>query len=707
MNQIDSKDARTLEVCIKEYLREQYHVSDEKLKKLYHPSMMEVYPRVQHTNNHGVYQLGSPRIDSVRNPMAMRSMFRLRKLVNRLLEEGKIDSDTEIHIEFARELNDANKRNAIAAFTKENQNANDDARKQIIALFKKETGKDIAPTDNDVLKYVLWKEQKHICLYTGKQIAISDFVGANPKFDIEHTIPRSVGGDSTKINLTLCDSRFNREVKKTKLPTELSNYDEIMTRIQGWKDDYESLEAQIRKQKKLSKGATTKEQKDNIIRKRHLLELRRDYWKGKYLRFTMESVPEGFSRRQGTDISVISKYARLYLKSLFKHVYTVKGIATSDFRKIWGIQDIYSKKERVNHVHHCIDAIVIACTGLDEYNKLGAYYHDEENHEWYGKSKAHFKKPWPTFVEDIKKVQDEILVYHYTPDNMPKQGRRRIKINGQKVLCKGDAARGSLHNDTYYGAIENDGQVKYVKRIDLTSLKESDVKNIVDDTVREIIKAAIREKGFKDAMAGTIWMNEEKQIPIKKVRCFTSIRNPLSFNKKKQRDLSDKEYKRNYYVTTDGNYMVALYVGSTKTGKRKTFLEFVNMMEAADYYKTSNDKSVVAHNIVPLKKDDCQLALIIKKGTLVIFFKETKEEVWEYSQNEIVRNLYYVSVIESDGRVTFKYHQEARQDKELPRNDNKTSDMRSKIRISLASAKILVQGYDFEINELGEIKRLR
>lgn len=707
MNQIDSKDSRTLEVCIKEYLREQYHVSDEKLKKLYHPSMMEVYPRVQHTNNQGVYQLGSPRIDSVRNPMAMRSMFRLRKLVNRLLEEGKIDSDTEIHIEFARELNDANKRNAIAAFTKENQNANDDARKQIIALFKKETGKDIAPTDNDVLKYVLWKEQKHICLYTGKQIAISDFVGANPKFDIEHTIPRSVGGDSTKMNLTLCDSRFNREVKKTKLPTELSNYDEIMTRIQGWKDEYESLEAQIRKQKMFSKGATTKEQKDNIIRKRHLLELRSDYWKGKYLRFTMESVPEGFSRRQGTDISVISKYARLYLKSLFKHVYTVKGIATSDFRKIWGIQDIYSKKERVNHVHHCIDAIVIACTGLDEYNKLGAYYHDEENHEWYGKSKAYFKKPWPTFVEDIKKVQDEILVYHYTPDNMPKQGRRRIKINGQKVLCKGDAARGSLHNDTYYGAIENDGQVKYVKRIDLTSLKESDVKNIVDDTVREIIKAAIREKGFKDAMAGTIWMNEEKQIPIKKVRCFTSIRNPLSFNKKKQRDLSDKEYKRNYYVTTDGNYMVALYVGSTKTGKRKTFLEFVNMMEAADYYKSSNDKSVVAHNIVPLKKDDCQLALIIKKGTLVIFFKETKEEVWEYSQNEIVRNLYYVSVIESDGRVTFKYHQEARQDKELPRNDNKTSDMRSKIRISLASAKILVQGYDFEINELGEIKRLR
>ena len=707
MNQIDSKDARTFEVCIKDYLKEQYHVSEEKLKKLYHPSMMEVYPRVQRTNNHGVYQLGSPRIDSVRNPMAMRSMFRLRKLVNRLLEEGKIDQDTEIHIEFARELNDANKRNAIAAFTKENQNKNDEARKKIINLFKAETGKDIDPTDVDVLKYVLWEEQGHICLYTGKQIRISDFVGSNPKFDIEHTIPRSVGGDSTKMNLTLCDSRFNRDIKKTKLPTELSNHEEIMTRINEWKEKYESLEGQIRKQKKLSKGASSKEQKDRIIRKRHLLELQRDYWRGKYLRFTMESVPEGFSRRQGTDISVISKYARLYLKSLFKHVYTVKGIATSDFRKIWGIQKAYSKKERVNHVHHCIDAIVIACIGLDEYNKLGAYYHDEENHEWYGMSKAYFKKPWPTFVEDIEKVQDEILVYHYTPDNMSKQGRRRILIDGKKVLSKGDAARGSLHNDTYYGAIENDGVVRYVKRINLASMKESDVKNIVDDVVRGIVEAAIREKGFKEAMAGTIWMNEEMQIPIKKVRCYTSIKNPLSFDKKKQRDLSDKEYKRNYYVTTDGNYMVALYVGSAKTGKKKTFYEFVNMMEAADYYKTSYDKSVIGHNIVPLEKDNCQLAFILKKGTMVFFYKETKEEVWDYSQKEKDRNLYYVSVIESDGRVTFKYHQEARQDKELPRNASDTSDIRPKIRVGLASAKILVQGYDFEINELGEIKRLK
>ena len=719
MNQIDSKDARTFEVCIKEYLKEQYHVSDEKLQKLYHPSMMEMYPRVQRTNNHGVYQLGSPRIDSVRNPMAMRSMFRLRKLVNRLLEEGKIDQDTEIHIEFARELNDANKRNAIAAYTKENQNKNDEARKKIRNLFKAETGNGIEPTDADVLKYVLWEEQGHICLYTGKQIRISDFVGANPKFDIEHTIPRSVGGDSTRMNLTLCDSRFNREVKKTKLPTELPNHDEIMARINDWREKYESLDGQIRKLKGKSKGATTKKQKDDIISKRHLLELQRDYWRGKYLRFTMESVPDGFSRRQGTDICVISKYARLYLKSLFKHVYTVKGIATSDFRKIWGIQKVYSKKERVNHVHHCIDAIVIACIGLDEYNKLGAYYHDEENHEWYGMSKAYFKKPWSTFVEDVEKVQDEIMVYHYTPDNMPKQGRRRILIDGKKVLAKGDAARGSLHNDTYYGAIESDGVVKYVKRINFASMKENDVKNIVDDTVRGIIEAAINEKGFKEAMSGTIWMNEEKQIPIKKVRCYTpSVTKPL--NIRQQRDVSSKEYKQQYHVTNDSNYLLALYIGKDKKGKEKREFEIINMLQTAQYFKTSNDKVAVGKNIVPLKSEhDYPFAYSLKIGTMVLLYEKSPNEIWDASLMDNNKRLYKVvglSAMRMKGRnvdyatIKLKHHEEARLSTELKVKNGafkQGEELRPSIIMLHTQLNALVQGYDFEINELGEIKRLR
>lgn len=715
MTKYDCHDERTFETCIKDYIREQYNVPEENLKKLYHPSMMETYPKVR-PNTQGEYRLGSPRIDSVRNPMAMRSMFRLRKLINRLLEERKIDSDTEIHIEFARELNDANKRKAIADFVKENQSANDKAKKEIAMLYKKEMGKDIEPTDSDIIKYTLWEEQNHICIYTGKQIRISDFIGTSPKFDIEHTIPRSVGGDSTKMNLTLCESHYNRDIKKTKLPTELPNHDEIMSRIADWKEKYESLEGQIRTQKKKSKGATTKEAKDKIIAKRHLLELQRDYWKGKYERFTMESVPEGFSRRQGTDISVISKYARLYLKSLFKHVYTVKGIATSDFRKIWGIQDIYSKKERVNHVHHCIDAIVIACIGPDEYNKLGAYYHDEENHEWYGMSKATFVKPWNTFVEDIKKIQDEILVYHYTPDNMPKQGRHRIKINGKKILTQGDAARYSLHNDTYYGAIENDCNIKYVKRIDLASLKESDVKNIVDDTVRSLVENAIKTKGFKKAMEEPIWMNEEKHIPIKKVRCYTpSVTKPLHI--RQQRDASTKKYKQQYHVANDSNYMLALYIGKDKKGKEKREFEIVNMLQAAQYFKTSNDKEVAGHNLVPIKSEhDYPFAYSLKIGTMVLLYEKTPAEVWEGDDKELNRRLYKITGLSTStigsciyARITMVHQEEARQSKDFKAKNGAYiagEELRPSILMLHTQINALVQGYDFEINELGEIKRL-
>ena len=714
MNRYDSTtDGRKLETCVKEFLKNQYQIPDEKLKLLYHPSLIETYPRVR-PNQKGLYQLGSPRTNSIRNPMAMRSLFRLRKLVNRLLQEGKIDPDTEIHIEFARELNDANKRSAIKRDGQNRQKAHDEARKRIIEGYQEETGQAIEPTDTDILKYQLWEEQGHVCLYTGKQIRLSDFLGNNPQFDIEHTLPRSRGGDSTKMNLTLCDNHFNREEKNTKLPTELPNHDEILMRIAAWKDRYEQLEQQIRKQKGRSKTATTKEQKDNAISYRHYLELQRDYWRGKYERFTMESVPEGFSRRQGADIGIISKYARLYLKSIFKRVYTVKGLATSDFRKIWGVQDIYSKKERVNHVHHCIDAIVIACIGLDEYAKLAQYYHDEEKHQWYGAHKASFTKPWPTFVEDVKQLQNELLVYHYTPDNMAKQGRRRIVIDGKKVLAKGDAAREALHQDTFYGAIAHEGEVKYVKRIPLSMLEEKGIKNIVDATVKEIIQEAVDRLGFTKAMASPIWMNEEKQIPIKKVRCYTPrVTHPLPI--RKQRDVSAKEYKRNFHVTNDGNYLLAIYIGKDKRGKQKRDFELLNNLQAAQYYKTSNDRVRAGNPIVPIKSsNDYPLAYTLKTGTMILLYEKSPMEVYEASKTELCRRLYKVTGLSAMvvggrgyGVIEMRFHEEARQSTELKKKNGAYrvgEELRPVIIMLHTQINALVQGVHFRINELGEIE---
>ena len=704
-------DGLTLETCVKEFLKERYNVTDDDLKKLYHPSMMELYPR-QRPNDDGIYQLGSPRISSVKNPMAMHSLFRLRKVVNLLLKEGKITPDTKINIEFSRDLNDANKRKALQTLQRQNERDRDECRKKIVEHIAN-------PTDDDILKYQLWEEQNHKCIYTGEEICITDFLGDNPKYDIEHTIPRSAGGDSTKKNLTLCSNRYNRDVKKTKLPSQLPNHEEILERIAGWKVKYEEKERLIRKNKGRGKSVVSKEEKDRLIQERHRLEEECKYWKGKYERFIMTEVPEGFSRRQDAGIGVISRYARMYLKSVFKHVYIVKGRATYEFRTMWGLQDEYTKKERVNHVHHCIDAITIACIDKAAYDKLAEYCHKYDEYKYNKGERPGFELPWPSFVSDVKKIQDELLIAHYSKDNMPKQAKRYVRDSkGGKVLTQGDTARSSLHNETYYGAIEVDGEVKYVVRRSLDGLDEKDVKNIVDAEVRSKVENAILLHGsLKKALEETIWMNEEKHVPIRKVRVFTgSVTRPIHI--RQQRDQSKHEYKRQYHVQNDRNYMMAIYVGRDKKDKEKREFELVNNITAANFYRRSNDKVPTDNQLVPLySKSGYELRYKLKIGTMVLIYENSPEEVWELDKKHLQQRLYKVTGMSSMiiqgkfeyGTIEMVHHQNARPSSEIKKVNGEyksDEDFRPGIKMLHSQIKALVQEVDFEINDLGEIRRL-
>lgn len=712
----DSKHTdKTVEQYFSDYLLEQYEeygLVKEDFKKLYHPSMMDLYPRVQ-PNESGIYQLGSPRISSVRNPMAMRSMFRLRKVVNLLLAKGYIDENTKIHIEFSRDLNDANRRWAIQQWQRQQMKNRDEIRKRIQEDVDIET-----PTDTDILKYQLWEEQNHICIYTGNQIRISDFLGANPKYDKEHTIPQSAGDDSTKMNLTLCENEYNRKTKKTKLPSELPKYDKILQRVEHWNERAEELSKRIRKLK--SNRATTKEEKDKIIRQRHLLSLERDYWRGKYRRFTMTEVPEGFSRRQGTDISVISRYARMYLKSVFKQVYIVKGIATSDFRKMWGIQEEYTAKERVNHAHHCIDAITIACIDNVQYAKLAQFYHDEEKYKQGQAKKPQFEKPWPTFVADIKHIQDELLIAHYSKDNMPKHTKKKdgtipLQVNMQQPVkykyMDGDTARGSLHEDTYYGIIQRNGELMCVVRKSLDVMKPEDVANIVDDEVRRKVEEAIARHGsLKKAVENTIWMNQEKGIPIKKVRLVTRLKNPL--NIRHHRDKSRHEYKRQYHVKNDFNYMLAIYEGVDGNGKAKRTFELVSNLAAANFYRKSHTSKEGSETLVPKEKNGCVLKYQLKIGAMVLLYEKSPDEVWQLSKKELQKRLYVITglgVHSADAMiVTLLHHQDARPKSEIkPQKGAFRSEeiFRPKIVLRHTQFNGLIAGIDFELNDLGEITR--
>lgn len=676
-------------------------------EKLYHPSMIETYRAVM-PDGRGRVHLGSPRTDAFKNPMAMRALFRLRALLNRLLDEGVIDSSTKINIEFARELNDTNMRKAIADWQKDQE----EQRKKDADAIRSIMGDMYEPSDDELLKYRLYEEQNHICLYTGRQISPRMFLGGVSEFDIEHTIPRSRGGDDSQANKTLCENKFNREIKKTQIPSELVDNDVILERIAGWKETVEDLSSQISFQRRKARAAQTKEAKDASIRRMHYLKMKLNYWKGKYERFTMAKVPEGFSNRQGVDIGIIGKYARLYLKTLFHNIYVVKGATTAAFRKEWGLQNDYMKKERVNHAHHCIDAITIACIGKNEYDRWAQYMRKEEDYQ-YGKGpKPRFEKPWPTFTEDVLAITSNLIASHYTPDNLPKLDKRKVRVrgviqrntDGEPLYAQGHTARALLHKDTYYGAIQKEDEVRYVVRKSLESLDEKkDVPKIVDDAVREKVLAAIAEHGsLKKAVAETIWMNEEKQVPIHKVRVYApTITSPIAL--KPHRDESDKDYKRSYYVANDSNYCMAIY------GNEKPSFQLINTLSAVCHFNGKNDAwiDVVNDKGQPLR-------CVLRTGTMVLLYEKSPEELYSCSQEELSLRLYKVTILSSMtvqgkyryGIMTLKHHLEARPSTDLKAKNGlwkKNEDFRPVIVLNHNQTKFLVEDEDFDLTVTGRI----
>ncbi|MFI0431156.1 type II CRISPR RNA-guided endonuclease Cas9 [Mariniflexile sp. HMF6888] len=739
----------------------------KQLKKLYHPSDIEIFKKKIIKDDFGNEKvvLGSPLTSSIKNPMAMRALHQLRKVLNTLILEGHVDETTRIHIEMARELNDANRRKGIQDYQNENKKFREDAIKKIKKLYFEECKKEVEPTEDDILRYQLWVEQNKCEIYEqGKNISICDFIGSNPAYDIEHTIPRSISQDNSQMNKTLCSQRFNRDIKKQKMPFELSNHFEILPRIAHWNEEADNLSREIEIISRSIKAATTKELKDRKIRRRHYLTLKRNYLQGKYDRFIWEEPKVGFKNSQIPDTGIITKYAQAYLKSYFKRVESVKGGMVAEFRKQWGIQESYidengfkqyKEKDRSKHTHHTIDAITIACMTKDKYDVLAhAWRLEDEQNKKEAKAIIEQAKPWKTFKEDLLKIEEEILVSHYTPDNVKKQSKKIIRVRGKKQyvaeierdakgkaipkkdangkviyklnakgekkprVLQGDTIRGSLHQDSIYGAIKNPlntEEIRYVIRKDLESLKANDIENIVDETVKEKVKEAVANKVLllssnaqqKNKIDGTVWMNEEKQVPINKVRIYAnSVKNPLEIKEHSLLSKSRHEHKQKVYGQNDENYGIAIYEGKDKKGKMKRAFESINNKEAGQYFKLSNREFNQEYDIVenPHNKTGLPLKYILKKGLMVLFYKDSVEEIYDLSVRDLNRRLYKLSKFDAQGRLTFRSHYEAKQASELKEYYNVDfENPLEQVRLQVSKLDVLVEGYEFIMTSTGKI----
>ena len=236
--------------------------------------------------------------------------------------------------------------------------------------------------------------------------------------------------------------------------------------------------------------------------------------------------------------------------------------------------------------------------------------------------------------------------------------------------------------------------------------------------MRACVKAAIEREGFKEAMSEPICFNEAKRVYIKKVRIYTpSVTSPIHL--KKHQMLSRFDHKQNYYVANDGNYCMAIYEGVDAKGKTKRTFQIVNNLEATKFYNGKTSR----YDLVPQSdENDFPLKCILRTGTMVLFYENSPEELYECSRAELTKRLYKVVKMMKDGRVTFKYHQEARNDEQLKIDYEKMHGEKApksltngyscvnfvspypKLLLSTGNFNMYVEGYDFELTVTGEIK---
>jgi CRISPR-associated endonuclease Csn1 len=486
---------------IKDILRNDYSISDNQLRKLYHHSatidvaeLLEKLP---------IGKEADAAIQAIRNPIVITALFELRKLVNELIDEhGKID---EIKVEMARDLKISKlQRNKIRREQKRLEKENDRVKARLL-----EEGQRI--THDNILLYKLWEECKRTCPYTGKPISVTQLFSG--EVQIEHIHPWSRSLNDSFSNKTLCYADENRK-KGDKTPFEFYGNDEA-----NWS---------AIKERALKLFSDTREYPNAYQ---------------KFKRFIQQNLDPEFISRQLNDTRYISKEAKNYLSRICKNVIVSPGQATSNLRQKWGMNNILNdenEKTREDHRHHAIDALVMACTKVSYVQELSKWNRYNRNSEL-----KNFPLPWETFRKDAEVAVDKILVSHKKVSNDITVRTHKCEKNGKTHTNVGVAARGQLHKEFVYGKRKApfSEEAYHIRKPIESLLTEKHIEKVVDETIRFLILKRVNSLGgfVKDKVpANTFFVTDEngvKQpqiflpnkngapVPILKVRIKETINN--------------------------------------------------------------------------------------------------------------------------------------------------------------------------------------
>jgi len=496
--------------------------SDRLLKKL--PLLTELTnPKLAHYD---------PNFPHVNNPLVLRSLHELRKVVNGVI--AKHGPPTHIHLEMARDLKmSAKQREDYVKRNNENKKS-----REIAANKLEEHG--IAATRDAILLYRLWQEQNERCIYSGHTISFKHLTSG--EVDIDHIYPRRANDDSY-MNKVVCFRKENSD-KGDRLPSE-------------WLGE-------------------TSEKFQDLTKRVETLPF------GKRQRLLAESIPDGFAARDAVDTAYMTKVARHYLTYLVEkddHIFCTKGKHTAFLRRQWGLNsllrhDLLDLKNREDHRHHALDAIVIAACTPSLLQKISRELNFQNN--WREKTTDQGKPiriyrlkpvadgitlPWPNFAKNTEDSLNCIWVSH-RPDR---------KVSGP------------LHKETNYGPTETPGVV--VRRKAISALKENELEKIRDPEV---------------ARAVTQYLTREKRL------------HPSDFGKKLNEEIIDIFGSNESIVQTDIDQVEDLKIRDTLTKKLKA----KNPLQDADLGK------ITLPSGIPIKK---ARLLIANKTAIPLRMHQPKE----------------------------------------------------------------------------------
>ena len=376
--------------------------------------------------------------------------------------------------------------------------------------FVSKISKSAQPTKSDIIRYKAWLEQQYRSPYTGKMIPLAKLFTA--AYEIEHVIPQSRYFDDSFSNKVICEAEVNK-LKDNQLGFEfIKNHHGEKVQMSG------GGVVEI-----LSVDTYEKFVKDhyshNNVKKKKLL---------------MEDIPEDFIARQLNDSRYISKVVKGLLSNIVrtkdtngayeqeatsKNLISCTGGITDRLKLDWGMNDVWNRivlprferlnqltgrdcftalskeghwipnmplelqkgfnKKRIDHRHHAMDAIVIACATRDHVNLLNneaAKPKNQANRYQLSHKLRHYEKvmidgkersvpkdfikPWDSFTQDAQNVLENIIVSFKQNLRVINKTRNFYQHfeNGEKTFTrqkKGDswAIRKPMHKDTIYGEI--------------------------------------------------------------------------------------------------------------------------------------------------------------------------------------------------------------------------------------------------------------